>query len=140
MCITSQTLTWWSSLSKLWSKHLQTWSATPDMSVSMCFYLLTSKDPHTWLEYTWTIDSTHVFMSRGEFEMWISPKTRDAEPPRSFHRCHSPVLHERSAEAQGMLGDAEMMREREPTLERTRSAGEVHTQAFNRGQVTLTFS
>ncbi|KTG05905.1 hypothetical protein cypCar_00045187, partial [Cyprinus carpio] len=41
--------------------------------------------------------------------------------------CQSPVLHERSAEAQGMLGDREMLREREPTLERTRSAGAIHT-------------
>ncbi|XP_051772627.1 signal-induced proliferation-associated 1-like protein 2 isoform X2 [Ctenopharyngodon idella] len=39
-----------------------------------------------------------------------------------YDGCQSPVLHERSAEAQGMLGDGEMLREREPTLERTRSA------------------
>ncbi|XP_048059894.1 signal-induced proliferation-associated 1-like protein 2 isoform X4 [Megalobrama amblycephala] len=39
-----------------------------------------------------------------------------------YDGCQSPVLHERSAEAQGMLGDSEMLREREPTLERTRSA------------------
>lgn len=38
------------------------------------------------------------------------------------------MLHERSAEAQGMLGDGEMLREREPTLERTRSAGAIQTQ------------
>ncbi|XP_077073475.1 signal-induced proliferation-associated 1-like protein 2 isoform X2 [Siphateles boraxobius] len=37
-------------------------------------------------------------------------------------RCQSPVLHERATEAQCMLGDGEMLREREPTLERTRSA------------------
>nr|XP_017214349.2 signal-induced proliferation-associated 1-like protein 2 isoform X3 [Danio rerio] len=41
-------------------------------------------------------------------------------PP--YDGCQSPVLHERSAEAQGMMGDGEMLREREPTLERTRSA------------------
>ncbi len=41
-------------------------------------------------------------------------------------RCQSPELHERSDEAQGMLGDGEMLREREPTLERTRSAGTIH--------------
>ncbi|XP_073776422.1 signal-induced proliferation-associated 1-like protein 2 isoform X3 [Danio rerio] len=41
-------------------------------------------------------------------------------PP--YDGCPSPVLHERSAEAQGMMGDGEMLREREPTLERTRSA------------------
>ncbi|XP_016104738.1 signal-induced proliferation-associated 1-like protein 2 [Sinocyclocheilus grahami] len=39
-----------------------------------------------------------------------------------YDGCQSPVLHECSAEAQGMLGDGEMLREREPTLERTRSA------------------
>ncbi|XP_016314194.1 signal-induced proliferation-associated 1-like protein 2 [Sinocyclocheilus anshuiensis] len=39
-----------------------------------------------------------------------------------YDGCQSPVLYERSAEAQGMLGDGEMLREREPTLERTRSA------------------
>ncbi|CAM4728018.1 unnamed protein product [Leuciscus chuanchicus] len=39
-----------------------------------------------------------------------------------YDGCQSPVLRERSAEAQCMLGDGEMLREREPTLERTRSA------------------
>ncbi|KAK7149051.1 hypothetical protein R3I93_013148 [Phoxinus phoxinus] len=38
--------------------------------------------------------------------------------PPGYDGCQSPVLHERSAEAQCMLGDGE----REPTLERTRSA------------------
>lgn len=41
-------------------------------------------------------------------------------PP--FSRCPSPILHERMGEMQG--GDMEIHREREPTLERTRSAGE----------------
>lgn len=51
------------------------------------------------------------------------------------HRCHSPTLHDRSAEAQGMMGDGEMLREKEPTLERTRSAGEVHAQPFISDQI-----
>lgn len=41
----------------------------------------------------------------------------------SFSRCPSPILHELTGEMQG--GDIEIHREREPTLERTRSAGEV---------------
>lgn len=40
----------------------------------------------------------------------------------SLSRCPSPILHERTGEMQG--GDMELHREREPTLERTRSAGE----------------
>lgn len=40
----------------------------------------------------------------------------------SVSRCPSPILHERAGDMQG--GDGEMHREREPTLERTRSAGE----------------
>lgn len=40
----------------------------------------------------------------------------------SFSRCPSPILHERAGDMQG--GDGEIRREREPTLERTRSAGE----------------
>ncbi|XP_056616490.1 signal-induced proliferation-associated 1-like protein 2 isoform X3 [Triplophysa dalaica] len=40
----------------------------------------------------------------------------------AYDGCHSPILHDRSAEAQGMMGDGEMLREKEPTLERTRSA------------------
>ncbi|XP_057198298.1 signal-induced proliferation-associated 1-like protein 2 isoform X3 [Triplophysa rosa] len=40
----------------------------------------------------------------------------------AYDGCHSPILHDRSAEAQGVLGDGEMLREKEPTLERTRSA------------------
>lgn len=42
----------------------------------------------------------------------------------SFSRCPSPILHERTGDIQG--GDGEIHREREPTLERTRSAGESH--------------
>ncbi|XP_051945501.1 signal-induced proliferation-associated 1-like protein 2 isoform X1 [Xyrauchen texanus] len=41
---------------------------------------------------------------------------------QGYDGCQSPVLHDRSAETQDMLGDGEMLREREPTLERTRSA------------------
>ncbi|XP_052006605.1 signal-induced proliferation-associated 1-like protein 2 isoform X1 [Xyrauchen texanus] len=41
---------------------------------------------------------------------------------QGYDGCQSPILHDCSAEAQGMLGDTEMLREREPTLERTRSA------------------
>ncbi|XP_073729614.1 signal-induced proliferation-associated 1-like protein 2 isoform X2 [Misgurnus anguillicaudatus] len=43
-------------------------------------------------------------------------------PQTGYDGCQSPVLHDRSAESQGMMGDGEMLREREPTLERTRSA------------------
>jgi len=43
-------------------------------------------------------------------------------PVLSCFRCPSPVLHERAGDIQG--GDGEIRREREPTLERTRSAGE----------------
>ncbi|XP_036429497.1 signal-induced proliferation-associated 1-like protein 2 [Colossoma macropomum] len=39
-----------------------------------------------------------------------------------YEGCQSPVLHERSSETQGMLGDGDGLREREPTLERARSA------------------
>ncbi|KAL6487659.1 hypothetical protein MHYP_G00042850 [Metynnis hypsauchen] len=39
-----------------------------------------------------------------------------------YEGCQSPVLHERSSEMQGMLGDGDGLREREPTLERARSA------------------
>lgn len=42
--------------------------------------------------------------------------------PLSFCRCPSPILHEHAGDIQG--GDGEVHREREPTLERTRSAGE----------------
>jgi len=43
-------------------------------------------------------------------------------PPLSLSRCPSPILHERAGDIQG--GEGEIHREREPTLERTRSAGE----------------
>lgn len=42
--------------------------------------------------------------------------------PLSAFRCPSPILHEQAGDLQG--GDGEIHREREPTLERTRSAGE----------------
>ncbi|KTF82731.1 hypothetical protein cypCar_00044104, partial [Cyprinus carpio] len=53
-----------------------------------------------------------------------------------YDGCQSPVLHERSAEAQGMLGDGEMLREREPTLERTRSSGAIHTSTASHTSFT----
>ncbi|XP_066536163.1 signal-induced proliferation-associated 1-like protein 2 isoform X1 [Hoplias malabaricus] len=39
-----------------------------------------------------------------------------------YEGCQSPILHEHSSEAQAMLGDGELLRERETTLERARSA------------------
>ncbi|KAL2082861.1 hypothetical protein ACEWY4_020634 [Coilia grayii] len=39
-----------------------------------------------------------------------------------YDGCQSPVLHERVGEGQGMLGEGEGLRDREHTLERTRSA------------------
>ncbi|KAJ8285024.1 hypothetical protein COCON_G00038740 [Conger conger] len=40
----------------------------------------------------------------------------------AYEGCQSPVLHERSGDGLGAHADAEGLREREPTLERTRSA------------------
>ncbi|TRY92566.1 hypothetical protein DNTS_029568 [Danionella cerebrum] len=52
-----------------------------------------------------------------------SNQSSSSDPgPAGSARCQSPLLHERSSEAQCMLGDGEILREREPTLERTRSA------------------
>lgn len=48
--------------------------------------------------------------------------------PLTFCRCPSPVLHERAGDIQG--ADGEIHREREPTLERTRSAGEFSLPSF----------
>lgn len=55
------------------------------------------------------------------FTLWVENNLPLCFP---FSRCPSPVLHERTGDIQG--GDGEIHREREPTLERTRSAGESH--------------
>ncbi|KAG9338074.1 hypothetical protein JZ751_027150 [Albula glossodonta] len=40
-----------------------------------------------------------------------------------YEGCQSPVLHDRTGDGMGGHADGEVLREREPTLERTRSAG-----------------